>query len=392
MSNVPTVAIACQGGGSHAAFAAGVLDALLGDQHFPRFHPIALSGTSGGALCAALAWRGLVNDDPADGRRRLLSFWKDLMVHDPFDAIANYWHVWSARAPVKLEVSPYLYEPVAENRLRALLGTHLQLDELRAAPGQTKEPLLLVGATDVLDGERIVFRGESLTYDALLASAAVPPLFRAIHADDHVYWDGLFTANPPVREFTDLPRDQLPDEVWVIQVNPQHRKEEPRTTGAIIDRMNELSGNLSLGQELFFLDKINRLIDQYPDQLGSRYKRIAIRVVTLPDESLDLASKYDRRADVIEGLLQLGRERAADFFSQASSWPRAGSIPCKSVSASLIPKPGRAKPGAQQPAAPAAPPAVVAQAPAAQPLAQQPLPQQPRQIPTKNGRRSRVQN
>lgn len=378
MSNVPTVAIACQGGGSHAAFAAGVLDALLDDEHFPHFHVVGLSGTSGGALCAALAWRGLVKDDPKDGRRRLINFWKDLMVHDPFDAIANYWHVWSARAPVKLEVSPYLYEPVAEKKLRSLLQTHLQLDELRSEPGRQTEPVLLVGATDVLNGDRVVFRGGSLTYDSLLASAAVPPLFRAIRADGRVYWDGLFTANPPVREFTDV-RDQVPDEVWVIQVNPQQREQEPRSTGAIIDRMNELSGNLSLGQELFFVDKINGLIDKYPP-LAERYKRIRIRVVALPEETLDLASKYDRRAKVIEELLERGRKQAADFFSAQSEWPRADTIPCKSVSALIAPKAGSAKPETREPTAPRAP----AQQPPQQAAAQG------RQ--TNDRRRARVQN
>jgi NTE family protein len=377
MSNVPTVAIACQGGGSHAAFAAGVLDALLGDEHFPHFHLVGLSGTSGGALCAALAWRGLVKDDPLDGRRRLINFWRDLMVHDPFDAIANYWHVWSTRAPIKLEVSPYLYEPIAENRLRSLLQTHLQLDELRSEPGRQTEPLLLVGATDVLNGDRIVFRGGSLTYDSLLASAAVPPLFRAIRADGRVYWDGLFTTNPPVREFTDL-RDQVPDEVWVIQVNPQRREQEPRTTGAIIDRMNELSGNLSLGQELFFLDKINGLLEKHP-ALAERYKKIRIRVVALPDAALDLASKYDRRAEVIEGLLERGRKQAAEFFGPESEWPRADTIPCKSVSALMTPKVGAPRPGAEPPEP--------AQHPSAQPPSSQARP-----VPTKNGRRARVQN
>lgn len=330
MSGIPTVAIACQGGGSHAAFVAGVLDALLDDEHYPHFHIVGLSGTSGGALCAALAWRGLVKDDPQDGRKRLIGFWKDLMVHDPIDAIANYWHVWSSRAPVKMEVSPYLHAPLAETRLRSLLGRYLQLDELRAEPNQQTEPVLLVGATDILNGDRVVFRGESLSYDSLLASAAVPPLFRAVHSGGRLYWDGLLTTNPPIREFTELGRDQVPDEVWVIQVNPQQRQQEPRTINGIIDRSNELAGNLSLGQELFFLDKINGLIDKYPP-LAERYKRIRIRVVALQDETLDLASKYDRRPDVIERLLERGRQRASDFFQSQSEWPRPDTIPCKSV-------------------------------------------------------------
>jgi NTE family protein len=60
MPTPPTVAIACQGGGSHAAFTAGVLSALLGPEHRERYRLAGLSGTSGGAMCAALAWAGLI--------------------------------------------------------------------------------------------------------------------------------------------------------------------------------------------------------------------------------------------------------------------------------------------------------------------------------------------
>ena len=51
------IVLACQGGGSHTAFTAGVLEELLAhDDRDIR----ALSGTSGGAVCAFLAWSGLL--------------------------------------------------------------------------------------------------------------------------------------------------------------------------------------------------------------------------------------------------------------------------------------------------------------------------------------------
>jgi hypothetical protein len=48
----PNVAIACQGGGSHTAFTAGVLQQLF-DEFPSDSHLIGISGTSGGAACAA---------------------------------------------------------------------------------------------------------------------------------------------------------------------------------------------------------------------------------------------------------------------------------------------------------------------------------------------------
>ena len=134
MSLAPEIAIACQGGGSHAAFAAGVLSALLAPEFRDRYQLIALSGTSGGAICAALAWSGLIRGGADEARRRLIDFWRELEVNDILDAVANFWAVSSARLPVSAEVSPYLYSPIAEPRLRGLLTRHLDLASLPSEP------------------------------------------------------------------------------------------------------------------------------------------------------------------------------------------------------------------------------------------------------------------
>src|SRR5919109_4376559 len=220
---IPKVAIACQGGGSHAAFTAGVLSRLLEPPFAERYGLVALSGTSGGAMCAALAWAGLVSGGTEDARRRLAGFWRELEAREPVDVAMNFWSVWFARLPVTLEMSPYMFEPLAELTLRALLERHLGLERLPAP--RPAQPQLLVGATNIQSGERTVFEGRTLTDDELVASAAVPLLYRAVKAGHALYWDGLFSTNPPVREFTDL--DPVPDEIWVVQLNPQYRAEEP---------------------------------------------------------------------------------------------------------------------------------------------------------------------
>lgn len=321
----PRVAIACQGGGSHTAFTAGLLRRLLGPQLRDRFEPIALSGTSGGAMCAALVWAGLAGGGPDEAIARLTGFWSDLEAHDLFDATANAWGLWLARSPVTAELSPYVYAPTARTRLEALLRQHLALERIDAA-ARRSGPRLFVGATDIVEGLRVVFEGDTLGYEDLIASAAIPPLFQAVAAHGTLFWDGLFTTNPPVREFTDLhPR---PDEIWVVQIDPQRREEEPRTTGAIADRRNELAGNLSLGQELHFIDKINELLRDHAP-LARRYRPIRIRVVELSIQGLDYPSKFDRSGPFIEALMRHGEERAAWFFDERSCWPRAGTPPCR---------------------------------------------------------------
>src|ERR687888_237400 len=128
----PKVAIACQGGGSHAAFTAGVLSRLLEPPFAERYELVALSGTSGGAMCAALAWAGLASGGTGDARPRLARFLRDLEAREPVDPAMSFWGVWFARLPVTLEMSPYLFEPLAEMTLRALLEKHLRLERLPA--------------------------------------------------------------------------------------------------------------------------------------------------------------------------------------------------------------------------------------------------------------------
>jgi Predicted esterase of the alpha-beta hydrolase superfamily len=142
--------------------------------------------------------------------------------------------------------------------------------------------------------------------DAVLASAAVPLLFRAVEVGGRHYWDGLFSQNPPVRQ---LP-DAGPDEIWVIRINPRARATEPKTVGDIADRRNELAGNLSLEQELHVIRKVNGWVDR----LGDPYRRIEIREIDL-DLDLDLPSKLDRRPAFLRRLFDEGREQAGAFLA-----------------------------------------------------------------------------
>lgn len=150
-------------------------------------------------------------------------------------------------------------------------------------------PRLLLGAVELHDGAFVAFSSErapddgGITLDAVLASAAVPWLFRAHEmagTDDTTLaprplalWDGLFSQNPPIRDFlSGVAHDERkPDEIWVVQINPTQAKTEPGrphalprialSGGEIWDLRNALGGNLSLNQELGFVDAINRRME-----------------------------------------------------------------------------------------------------------------------------------
>jgi NTE family protein len=178
--------------------------------------------------------------------------------------------------------------------------------------------VLLVGAVDVLSGEFRAFssRRERITPETILASAAIPTLFRSVRAGDGgTYWDGLFSQNPPVRELT----DEGPDEIWVIQINPKELKTEPKTVIEIVDRRNELSGNLSLYQELRSIEKIDQLLEEGLLSPGGKYKQIVVRVIELSrsrfSRSLGTASKLNRDPRFIEDLMSHGEARAEEFLA-----------------------------------------------------------------------------
>ena len=305
-----TVAIACQGGGSHTAFTGGVLHRLLADEDH---RVVGLSGTSGGAVCALLAWYGLLTGGAGEAGRLLERFWEDNAATTLSDRAANAWLVGLARLEGRVTlptVSPYAYPGFAGAAFTDLLTRHVDVDRLAGLQESPPEdqPLLLVGAVDVLSGDIKAFssRRREITVNAVLASAAVPLLFRAVEERGRLYWDGLFSQNPPVRE---LP-DTGPEEIWVVRVNPRARATEPKTVGDIADRRNELAGNLSLEQELFFIRKVN----EWAGRLGDPYRRIEIREVTL-DLDLDLPSKLDRRPAFLRRLFDAGREQADAFLA-----------------------------------------------------------------------------
>jgi NTE family protein len=322
----PRVAIACQGGGSHTAFTAGVLQRLLQPERLEEYDVVGLSGTSGGAVCATLAWAALVEGDPARAGRLLEGFWIDNAATAPHERLLNAWGLWASAASqfvVAPAVSPYDM-PFSDRGLEDFRAMLLRQVDPAALGVRPDDAMLLIGAVDVLSGEFRTFnsRRETITADAVLASAAIPTIFRAVHLDGGTYWDGLFSQNPPVRELADT----APDEIWVIQINAPERETEPTTVVEIADRRNELAGNLSLHQELHFIEKIDELLEEGVIAPGGRYKPIMVRVIELSRSRLSAwlgpASKLNRDPAFIRELIEHGEERAEEFLA-ALSFERA---------------------------------------------------------------------
>jgi NTE family protein len=87
----------------------------------------------------------------------------------------------------------------------------------------------------------------------------------------------------------------------------------------IADRRNELSGNLSLYQELAFIEKIDQMLEQGRLPQDDKYKQIVVRVIELSrsrlSRSLGTASKLNRDPGFIRDLIAHGEARAAEFLA-----------------------------------------------------------------------------
>ena len=311
------VAIACQGGGSHTAFTCGVLRELLDDWD-DQYELVGISGTSGGAFNALAVWYGLVTEGPETARRIVGELWDDLAV----DGVQDRWlntmvttlnRMESAGYPLP-SVSPYQIPgpEVGKRRIRTILERHIDFDAVPDLCGTTA-PELVVGTVDINAGVFETFTNEDVTVDAVLASAAVPNLFEAVEINGHLHWDGLFSQNPPVSDLMHQPPERKPEELWVIQINAQEFEGEPTTNEVIADRRNELSGNISLNQELRFIEQVNEWIEtgKLP---ADEFTRTEIHRIQM-GQRFHCSTKVDRSPDFIATLQELGRKRAQEFLT-----------------------------------------------------------------------------
>ncbi|MEJ2890438.1 patatin-like phospholipase family protein [Actinomycetospora aeridis] len=337
------IALAFQGGGSHTAFTAGVMARLVDRGAFDEHDVVAVSGTSGGAINALLTWSVLREARPDRIPAVLDAFWEDNAATGLFERVGNALLVGAGLVQslgLAPPLNPYLVPPAFDGRaeFRRLLRRHADFDALALDTPDldARHPRLVLGAVDVRSGAFRAFdsRRDTITPDTVLASAAIPTLFRAVHVDGGAYWDGLFSQNPPVAPLL----DDDPDELWVVQINPTRRDDEPRTTLDIADRRNELAGNLSLYQELASIEKIDQLLASGALGPAAGYRQVAVRVLELarPPASavLGAASKVNRDVSFLRDLRRRGRNQADVFLAALAfeqAWTRGDTTALRSL-------------------------------------------------------------
>jgi NTE family protein len=310
------VDLALQGGGSHGAFTWGVLDRLLEE---PWLTIDGISGTSAGAMNAAVLASGYAKGGPEEARKALDDFWRRVsdgallspFKRTPLDMLLGRWTMDMSPAFLAFDMaarlfSPYDLNPAGLNPLRDILAACVDTEAL-----QNCSIKLFVTATNVHTGRGRVFRNAELTPNVLLASACLPTLFQAIEIDGEPYWDGGYSGNPTM---TPLVRECTSQDTLIVAINPVERPGTPRSAQEIMNRLNEISFNATLLKELRMIALLRQTADPGHEE-GAKWAGMRVHLLSSPImTSLGYSSKLNAEWAFLTMLKEEGRRTAEKFL------------------------------------------------------------------------------
>ena len=181
-----TINLALQGGGAHGAYTWGVLDRLLEEKDLVIE---GISGTSAGAMNAAMLVSGYMKGGRDGAKETLELFWRRIseaaafspLHKSPLERILTGWNMDLSPAYHFFDMmsrlfSPYEINPLNINPMHEIIEDIIDHDAVRACSLMK----LFITATHVKSGQARVFNCHEITTDVLLASACIPFLFQAV--------------------------------------------------------------------------------------------------------------------------------------------------------------------------------------------------------------------
>ncbi len=316
--------LALQGGGAHGAYTWGVLDRLLEEEDIDIE---GISGTSAGAMNAAVLANGYMKDGRYGAKKALHDFWWQISllgkVTSPFKSskYQNQHHNWNLDWSLSYNafemmshlLSPYQINPMNMNPLKWILEKTIDTELIQSC----KAIKIFVAATTVRTGHARIFKGHEVTIDVLLASACIPSLFQAVVIDDEPYWDGGYMGNPVIWPLIYYTQSR---DIMLVQINPLFRKETPYHSYEIMNRLNEITFNSSLIAEMRAINFVSKLIKD--GKLNKdEYKDVYMHIVTEGDGLLRMnaSSKLNPEWGFFKYLHKNGYERGDEWLKQHKS-------------------------------------------------------------------------
>ncbi len=310
--------LALQGGGSHGAFAWGVLDRLLEE---PWLKIEGVSGTSAGAMNSALLADGFAAGGAEGARKALDTYWRQVaksarfspFQRGPVDRLLGRWSLDHSPMFVFMDImsrlySPYDLNPRGHNALAPILADQIDFERLRNSPIK-----IFITATNVRTGRPRIFRNADITPEVLMASAALPTIFQAVEIDGEAYWDGGYSGNPTMAP---LVNELTSDDTILIPINPVERPGTPKTAHDILNRLNEISFNAVLIKELKMMALLRKVADVQTGE-GAAWGRMRVHMVrNNVTNKLGASSKLNAEWEFISMLHAEGRKAGEAFLAE----------------------------------------------------------------------------
>lgn len=324
MSNnkaVKKITLALQGGGAYGAFTWGVLDRLL---EVDEIEVEAMSGTSAGAVNTVVCLYGLHIGGPQKAKELLNKLWEKISLSgsiflkpSPIDALMGKGDIYYSPGYIFFNtltqyISPYVFNPFNYNPLRGILNELVDFNELQ----KYNKKKIFICATNVKTNKAKIFTNKEITVDAVLASSCLPFLFQAVKIGDDYYWDGGYMGNPPL---TPMINNTTSQDVVLVKINSINIHNLPITARDIEDRVNEISFNSSLINEMKFIHYRNELIRNGIIKSDGRSNReIFIHVISGYNvlSKLGYSSKFNTSYQFLKKLKEEGRKVADEWLNK----------------------------------------------------------------------------
>ncbi len=320
------VSLALQGGGAHGAFTWGVLDALLEDG---RLQFDGISGTSAGAMNAVVMAHGLLRGGRDGAREALARFWRavgsatsfrmpvELPFELPFESFPTPPENSALGMRMMLQwarhFSPAQMNPFDVDPLRDIVAEQVDFERLRAA-----SPVkLFIAATHANTGKLRLFQAPELSVHALLASACLPMLHKAVEIDGEPYWDGAYSANPAVFP---LFYDCSARDILLVLLSPLVHGETPRSAEEIRARSLDLAFNSTFLREMRMFAHATEFVGRSLLPTGRferRLQQTRFHLVEAEEllSSLSAESRLSAKLSFLEMLRDQGRARAKAWLA-----------------------------------------------------------------------------
>ncbi len=311
MTKVKKIDVALQGGGAHGAYSWGVIDRLLDDE---RIEIDGVCGTSAGAMNGVCTIYGLNKGGKNLAKHLLVKFWHKISEAGKLSPLQPTWFD-KVMSPGNMDYSPsYKFftmasenmspaqmNPLGINPLEKILNELIDFEELH----KMSPPKLFVCATNVKTCAPKIFGPKEITSKAIMASACLPYMYKAVEIDGEFYWDGGYMGNPPLGPLTE--HTEGTDDILLIEVNPFIIKKVPDNIEEIKDRVNEISFNSSLSLEIQHMEFVNNLVEK-GITLDGKLKKINLHRVSSNNAlgEFNLSSKLNTDWGFLMHLKNLG--------------------------------------------------------------------------------------